>query len=150
MLNNYQKKMKIQILKMDKLNAEIQTGISELFQQLNPNQRQISSEEIFTTGNQITFVYCQEDNGIVGIASICSYQAISGHKGWIEDVVVDINFRGKGVGRKLIYKLLEIGKEKRMTEILLFTADHRIPAINLYKSIGFEIKDSRIYVLKGL
>lgn len=69
-------------------------------------------------------------------------------KGWIEDVVVDSNARGKGIGRKLMEKLLEVGKEKKLTEILLFTEDHRKSAINLYSNLGFKMKDSRIYTLQ--
>jgi len=45
-------------------------------------------------------------------------------------------------------KLVSVGKEKGLTEILLFSADKRIEAINLYKSLGFEEKESRIYVLR--
>jgi phosphinothricin acetyltransferase len=82
------------------------------------------------------------------MALMCTYTVISGFKGWVEDVVVDVEHRGKGLGRKLMEKLVELGKEKGLTEILLFSADKRIEAINLYKSLGFKEKESRIYVLK--
>lgn len=83
------------------------------------------------------------------MASMCTYHVISGKKGWIEDVVVDAKSRGHGIGRKLMNKLLEEGKKKNLTEILLFTEDHRTPAINLYENLGFKLKESRIYTLEG-
>ena len=88
------------------------------------------------------------NNKIIGIALMCNYKVISGNKGWIEDVVVDSASRGKGIGRKLINLLVEVGEKKELSEILLFTEDHRLAAINLYSSVGFKLKDSKIYCKK--
>ncbi|MFM8744529.1 MAG: N-acetyltransferase family protein, partial [Cytophagales bacterium] len=82
---------------------------------------------------------------IVGIATMCNYRVISGNKGWIEDVVVDAAARGKGVGLKMVEKLIEIAKEKGLSEVLLFTEQHRAAAISLYGKLGFTAKDSQIY-----
>ncbi|WP_409515149.1 GNAT family N-acetyltransferase [Chryseobacterium sp.] len=74
---------------------------------------------------------------------------ISGNKGWIEDVSVDGNYRGMGIGLKLIEKLLSISNEKQLSEILLFTEEHRTPAISLYEKLGFIKKESNIYILRN-
>ncbi|MEM8507761.1 MAG: GNAT family N-acetyltransferase [Bacteroidota bacterium] len=104
--------------------------------------------EILDGKNQITFAYCKEKEVIVGIALMCYYNVISGKKAWIEDVVVDTKYRGRGIGRKLMDKLLEVGKEKNLSEILLFTGAHRTAARKLYSNLGFQIKNSTIYTLK--
>lgn len=140
--------MKIEILKKEAINSDFKNQISELFKQLSPNKRQIELNEILENKNPITLVYCIENDIIIGIAAMCTYKVISGSKGWIEDVVVNKNSRGKSVGQKLIEKLLETAKEKNLSEVLLFTEDHRIPAINLYNKLGFKQKESRIFVLK--
>ncbi len=140
--------MKTAILTKNDLNINIREQVSELFRQLSPNKIQLNLEEILNEENQITFAYCEDDNKIIGIASMCTYRVISGHKGWIEDVVVDSASRGKGIGRKLINLLVEVGKEKELSEILLFTEDHRLAAINLYSSVGFKLKESKIYCKK--
>ena len=140
--------MKTAILTKNDLNLDIKEQVSELFRQLSPNKIQLDLEEILNEENQITFAYCEDDNKIIGIASMCTYKVISGHKGWIEDVVVDSASRGKGIGRKLINLLVEVGKEKELSEILLFTEDHRLAAINLYSSVGFKLKESKIYCKK--
>ena len=62
--------------------------------------------------------------------------------------MVDKACRGRGIGRKLMEILVEEGRKKGLSEILLFSADKRIEAISLYKSLGFQQKESRIYVLK--
>lgn len=140
--------MKTAILTKNDLNLDIKEQVSELFRQLSPNKIQLDLEEILNEENQVTVAYCEDDNKIIGIASMCTYKVISGHKGWIEDVVVDSASRGKGIGRKLINLLVEVGKEKELSEILLFTEDHRLAAINLYSSVGFKLKDSKIYCKK--
>ncbi|MEO1011334.1 MAG: hypothetical protein AAFX53_08520 [Bacteroidota bacterium] len=45
-------------------------------------------------------------------------------------------------------KLIEAGKEKALTDILLFTGHHRGAANRLYQSLGFQKKESQIYTLK--
>ncbi|MBQ0910000.1 GNAT family N-acetyltransferase [Flavobacterium sp. F-328] len=140
--------MRTAILTKNDLNLDIKEQVSELFRQLSPNKIQLDLEEILNEENQVTVAYCEDDNKIIGIASMCTYKVISGHKGWIEDVVVDSASRGKGIGRKLINLLVEVGKEKELSEILLFTEDHRLAAINLYSSVGFKLKESKIYCKK--
>jgi ribosomal protein S18 acetylase RimI-like enzyme len=141
--------MKAAILNKNDLNIDIKEQVSELFRQLSPNKIQLDLEEILNEKNQITVAYCEDNNKIIGIALMCIYKVISGNKGWIEDVVVDSASRGKGVGRKLINLLVEVGEEKELSEMLLFTEEHRLAAINLYSSVGFKLKDSKIYCKKN-
>jgi ribosomal protein S18 acetylase RimI-like enzyme len=140
--------MKTAILNKNDLNIDIKEQVSKLFRQLSPNKIQLELDEILNEKNQITVAYCEDNDEIIGIALMCTYKVISGNKGWIEDVVVDSNSRGKGIGRKLINLLVEEGEKKELSEILLFTEDHKLAAINLYLSIGFKLKDSTIYNMK--
>ena len=140
--------MKTDTLKIQDLNPTRETQITNLYKQLGGEKKQISLKEVLAEDNAITLAYCEHNDQIIGIASMCTYNVISGKKGWIEDVVVDEQYRGQGIGRKLMEKLLEEGKKKKLTEILLFTEVHRIPAINLYADLGFKLKESRIYTLK--
>ena len=140
--------MKTAILDKNDLNIDIKEQVSELFRQLSPNKTQLDLEQILDDKNQITVAYCEDNNKIIGIALMCTYKVISGNKGWIEDVVVDSASRGKGIGRKLINLLVEVGEKKELSEILLFTEDHRLAAINLYSKVGFKLKESKIYCKK--
>ena len=140
--------MKAAIVHKNDLNIYIKEQVSELFRQLSPNKIQLDLEQILDDKNQITVAYCEDNNKIIGIALMCTYKVISGNKGWIEDVVVDSASRGKGIGRKLINLLVEVGEKKELSEILLFTEDHRLAAINLYSKVGFKLKESKIYCKK--
>ena len=140
--------MKIDILKADQLSPDIQNQVSDLFKQLGGNKTQVTLKDLMDEQNPIKLAYCEDDGKIIGIALMCCYSVISGQKGWIEDVVVHANYRGQGIGRQLISQLIDTGKQHNLSQILLFTEDHRTAAIRLYTDLGFQVKDSRIYTLK--
>ncbi|NHF60053.1 GNAT family N-acetyltransferase [Flavobacteriaceae bacterium TP-CH-4] len=127
---------------------DLQRQVTRLYSQLNSRIDQLELSRVLENDDRIVFVCCLVEGKIVGIASMALYKVISGHKGMIEDVVVDANERGKGIGRKLMVTLLEEGKKRHLDEILLFTGHHRLAAIQLYKSLGFKLKESGIYNLR--
>jgi phosphinothricin acetyltransferase len=86
--------MTIEILKQGDVDEDFQKQVSELMVQLLPDKKQIGLRKILEKKNQITIVYCKENEKVIGIASMCNYAVISGNKGWIEDVVVDTKARG--------------------------------------------------------
>ncbi len=139
--------MKIALLEKEDITTEIQDQISALFKQLAPNKNQIALKDIFKDKNEIYLAYGIENGAIIGIASMCIYTVISGKKAWVEDVVVHENSRAKGLGRKLMNKLLDIAREKELTEVLLFSAEHRIAAKQLYEDLGFVMNASKLYKL---
>ncbi|WP_449386857.1 GNAT family N-acetyltransferase [Chryseobacterium lineare] len=141
--------MRIEVLNKSSLTANLQDQVCTLFKQLSPNKKQVKLDEILIETNPVTLVGCFIGNRIVGIASMAIYKVISGNKGWIEDVIVDENYRGMGIGLKLIEKLLSISNEKQLNEVLLFTEEHRTPAISLYEKLGFSRKESNIYILRN-
>ncbi|WP_042722130.1 GNAT family N-acetyltransferase [Flavobacterium sp. B17] len=140
--------MQIEVLNKINLTTNFQDQVYALFKQLSPNKKQLKLNEILIDNNQVIFLGCFVDNRIVGISSMAIYKVISGSKGWIEDVIVDENYRGMGIGMQLIEKLLSISNEQQLSEVLLFTEEHRTSAISLYKKLGFSKKESNIYTLK--
>lgn len=141
--------MQIEILRRSDLTSEIQQQAAELYRQLNPDNTQRPLKEILLPENNVIFIICKIDNKIVGTALLSTYKVISGYRGMVDDVVVDAAQRGKGIGRKLMAKLLDEGKKMGLDEILLFTGHHRAPAIALYTSLGFKMRNSGLYSLKG-
>ena len=139
--------MKIELLTHQQVNDALQNKITNLYNQLNDSIKQLSLHQILVENRNLIFVLCTDDDEVVGIALMATYQVISGHKGMIEDVVVDQRHRGKGIGRMLMEKLLQEGRNRELDEILLFSGHHRTPAINLYKSLGFQLKNSGLYRL---
>ena len=138
----------IKQLSLTDLNEVVQTEIFRLFKQLALDMEPLSLEEVLDKQNNCYVLCYMENSAIIGLAVMCTYKVISGYNGWIEDVIVDENYRGKGIGRKLIEKLIEIGKDLYLTNIFLFTGKHRTAANKLYSNLGFTKKNSNIYSLK--
>ncbi len=140
--------MTIKILTKPELTTPLQEEIQKLFLQLSTTIEQLPLETIFERNEGLVFVYCSIEGRVVGMATMALYSVISGAKGMIEDVVVDEACRGKGIGRKMMEALLTEGESRKLNEILLFSGHHRKAAINLYQSLGFQLKQSGIYNLR--
>ena len=140
--------MNINILQKEDLTPAIKIEISDLFKTLNADINQWDINDVLSQGNEFICVCCWDNEKLVGMASLATYKVISGHKGIVEDVVVSDEMRGKGIGRKLMELLISEGQKLNLSEILLFSGHHRKPAIALYKSLGFNLKNSGMYTLK--
>lgn len=142
--------MKVKFLSKNEVTPTLQAQLTELYKELNAELRQIDLETIFEYGNQTDVAICLDGEILIGIAMMARYKVVSGHKGMIEDVVVASHYRGQGIGRKLMTKLLEQAEKQELDDVLLFSGHHRTAAISLYKSLGFLLKESGLYIKKYL
>jgi ribosomal protein S18 acetylase RimI-like enzyme len=97
-----------------------------------------------TSPRAIMFVADAGDEGIVGELSI---KAISSRKA-VQHVAtlgmsVKHGWRGKGIGRQLMAAALEWAPTAGIKRIELYVYERNEPAIELYKSFGFEIEGKR-------
>lgn len=53
-------------------------------------------------------------------------------------IIVDENYRGKGIGTQLMRELMALAKERFKLEFLHLEVYEGNPAINLYRRLGFE------------
>ena len=87
-----------------------------------------------------------ESNGaILGSMTLAMFLIPTGRRAWIEDVVVDEAARGKGVGRLLNERALEIAKEAGARTVDLTSRPSREAANRLYQRIGFVERETNVY-----
>ena len=84
-----------------------------------------------------------ERNTIIGVASIHIIYKLSRTLGLIEDVAVNKDHRGKGIGKSLVEKLIEIGKQKNCDKIVLNTSEKNS---KFYEKIGFEKNEIQMVI----
>jgi GNAT superfamily N-acetyltransferase len=82
---------------------------------------------------------------IAGILTICTYDIPSGTKVWIEDVLVDESQRGKGIGKELMFFAINFAKSAGAESIELTSRPSRVEANQLYKKIGFVLRETNVY-----
>lgn len=61
------------------------------------------------------------------------YSTWKGQRLYLEDILVNEPYRGKGIGKMLFDKLIEETKEKKFTGMVWQVLDWNEPAINFYK-----------------
>ena len=68
---------------------------------------------------------------------------------YLEDLYVKPEFRGNGVGKGLLKKIIETAKERDCGRVEWVVLDWNTPAIEFYKKLGAEeMKDWLVYRLK--
>ena len=88
----------------------------------------------------------RDDERIMGMLTLGHYTSPTGRKVWVEDVVVSANYRGKGLGRKLINHAIEYCRENLSPCTLMLTSNPtRVAANELYRTSGFEPKQTNVY-----
>ena len=94
---------------------------------------------------QSTCIVAEEDGKILGFAELAWYIIPSkGLVGWVEEVIVTEEARGKGVGKALMVRLLEIAKDLGCNQVKL-TASSFV-AQKMYESLGFGFKETEVMI----
>ena len=85
---------------------------------------------------------------VVAMLTLGEYLAPTGRKMWIEDVVVDASVRGRGFGRAMVDYAIEYARGVGDGVLMLTSRPSRVVANALYRSLGFEQKETNVYVMK--
>ena len=123
----------------------------EAFDRLIP---QLSSSSPPPTRDHLTAMVDSEDTvlyvarvggRILGSLTLAFYRIPTGTKAWIEDVVVDAEARGHGVGELLNRAALDEARARGSKDVSLTSRPSREAANRLYRRIGFEPRETNVY-----
>ena len=84
-----------------------------------------------------------DNNTITGVASLYIIKKLTRTLGLIEDVAVNENYRGKGIGKKLVEKLIGIAVDNKCDKTVLNSSEQNS---EFYKKIGFEINEIQMII----
>lgn len=121
--------------------------INELLSQLTSSPVSFTDTDLQTmivSGSSHLFLISYEDE-IAGMLTVGSYKTPTGQKHWIEDVVVDQRFRGKALGYKLVEHAIRYVESLGNSILMLTSSPARVAANQLYRSVGFEPKETNVY-----
>jgi ribosomal protein S18 acetylase RimI-like enzyme len=86
-----------------------------------------------------------ESGAILGSLTLVVFRIPTGVRAWIEDVVVDGDARGKGVGEALNRFALDIAASRGARSVDLTSRPSREAANRLYQRLGFVARDTNVY-----
>jgi ribosomal protein S18 acetylase RimI-like enzyme len=89
------------------------------------------------------------DGLIVGSLTLAVFRIPTGMRAWIEDVVVDSQVRGKGVGSLLVRAAVARAEAMGARTVDLTSRPSRTEANRLYQSLGFELRETNVYRFKS-
>jgi ribosomal protein S18 acetylase RimI-like enzyme len=94
-----------------------------------------------------TVLLARFDGHVVGSATLLRLVTLVGQFGYVEEVVVDEAARGRGIGKSLLAALIELAREEGLDFVELTSRPAREAANALYRSIGFQQRETNVYRL---
>ena len=103
--------------------------------------------EVIVAGPSTMLLIARKDRAVVGMLTLALFRIPTGIRAWIEDVVVDAEARGQGVGEVLTREAIRIAGTHGARTVELTSRPSREAANRLYQRIGFERRDTNVYRL---
>ena len=124
---------------------EVVDAFARLIPQLSSAPPPDAAELATIMAGGSTIFVARIDGVIVGTVTLVLYRIATGLKAWIEDVVVDENARGHGVGESLNMAAVEQAGRHGAKAVSLTSRPSREAANRLYQRIGFSVRDTNVY-----
>lgn len=70
---------------------------------------------------------------------------LKGKMGMIDDVIIDDNYRGKKLAKKMMKELEKVAKKKKVKTLVLYTESYRPKAVKLYEKLNYQKLDKIWY-----
>ena len=107
-----------------------------------PSKQQL---ELIVASDTSHLLLAKLDGAIVGSLTLVIFNIPTGIRAWIEDVVVDGEARGNGVGEALNLFAIEEARKRGAVTVDLTSRPSREAANRLYQRLGFVARDTNVY-----
>ncbi len=137
----------------ESVDDELVQAMADLIPQLSSSSPPPSHEELAEiVGSDATHLLVARDGDgpglggrIVGSMTLAVFRIPTGVRAWVEDVVVDGDARGQGVGETLNLAALEVAGRRGARTVDLTSRPSREAANRLYRRIGFVQRETNVY-----
>ncbi|HEX4679190.1 MAG TPA: GNAT family N-acetyltransferase [Gaiellaceae bacterium] len=123
-------------------------AMARLVPQLSPHRKPPGIAELveLVAAPEANLIVARDGADVLGMLTLIVYRVPTGLRAWIHDVVVDEAARGRGVGKALTAEALRLAKEAGAISVELTTCQEREAANRLYRRLGFEQRETNVYV----
>jgi GNAT superfamily N-acetyltransferase len=133
---------------VEDVTPELHSELSRLLPQLNPNLTvpDMARLKRLVADPAVSLLVAKDGDNVVGTTTLIVYTTPFWIKARLDEVVVDADARGKGVGEALVKAALDLGRQKgaQVAELQSGRGDNRKAAHRLYERLGFKIRDSDV------
>jgi ribosomal protein S18 acetylase RimI-like enzyme len=126
---------------------ELVNAFTYLIPQLSSSNPPPSSEHLaeMVQSPATLVLIARVDGRIAGSLTLAMFRIPTGLRAWIEDVVVDGDARGNGVGEALNLFAIEEARKRGAVTVDLTSRPSREAANRLYQRLGFVARDTNVY-----
>ena len=110
----------------------------------NPPPSRTDLNAIISSEASVLFI-ARVNGKIAGALTLATFRIPTGVRAWIEDVVVDADARGHGVGEALNMAAIAEARSRGAITVELTSRPSREAANRLYQRIGFVQRETNIY-----
>ena len=137
----------IKIRKVLNSSEKVLGDINQLLPQLSKSAKPLNLKDLkgLIECSSTHLYFAEEDEMVLGMLSLVVFQIPTGVRAWVEDVVVHLKVRGKGVGKMLTLTALSEAKQLGALTVDLTSRPSREVANKLYMSVGFEPRITNVY-----
>ncbi len=141
------------ITTLSKVSAKELADLNHLMRQLRQHRSRarlatLSELKRIVANKNIVIVIAKNGKRIVGVGSLYIVPKLGRRIAYVEDVVVDSDFRGQGLGEMIVRKLIAVARTKKIQTIGLTSRPERIAGNKLYQKVGFIQKKTNAYRLE--
>jgi ribosomal protein S18 acetylase RimI-like enzyme len=139
----------MEITQLTEASEQALADINRVNAQLHDDGRLGTIDDLRTIVNDknTVLVVVKDGEKIIGLSSLYILHKIGRRSAYIEDVVVDSAYRGKGLGEQLVRKTIEIARSKDVKKLYLTSRAEHAAAHSLYKKVGFTVKETTVFRL---
>jgi ribosomal protein S18 acetylase RimI-like enzyme len=127
---------------------ELLDTLNALLPQLSSGAAPLSAyelEDIVNAPTTTLFVVRGDRGHVLGSLTLAIFRVPTGVRAWIEDVVVDEESRGRGIGEALVMAALDLAQRSHARTVELTSRPSRESANRLYLRLGFEERATNVY-----
>lgn len=141
--------MDVQIQTANKATPKVLEGVNRLIPQISKKANILTPIQLerILGQNQFYFLFAYIDEKIAGMAIICYHRIATKPNGFgrIEDVVVDQDYRRRGIASQIMDELHEIAKIYCLDQVELTSNPEREVANKMYQKLGYKLRDTNVY-----
>jgi ribosomal protein S18 acetylase RimI-like enzyme len=137
----------VTVTRLDAASAEALSAAGRLLPQLSSTAPPLTAEHIerMLASPCVHVFAARAGSEVAGMLTLIVAPIPTGYHGYIEDVVVDEAFRGRGIAERLVRAALGLAHELGAEKVDLTSNRAREAANRLYVRMGFARRDTNVY-----
>ncbi len=143
--------MTVEVSVLEQVDDDVVDAFARLIPQLSRSSPPPTAAELqaIVDHQACTVLLARVDGRIVGAMTLVLFPIPTGLRAWIEDVVVDDDARGHGVGATINQAAIAIAERAGAKTVDLTSRPSREAANRLYQRLGFVARETNVYRYTG-